>query len=72
MNQSLLAVLYSCKAVANWSGQDVDLNPHLIPLSLSITWSTVIPTTSFDIPCVLPAQPPKNLTLLTLPSIMSR
>ena len=42
-------------------GQDVLLNPHLIPFSLLIASSAFMPTTSREIPCVLPLHPPFDI-----------
>lgn len=47
-------------ACANWSGQEVDLNPQRMPLSLSMASFASMPSTSFEIPCKLPLHPCKR------------
>ncbi len=58
-------------ARASWSGQDVPLNPHLIPFTLAITSSAFIPSTREPIPLRFPLQPPKNETFEIVPSFKS-
>lgn len=41
-------------AFTSWSGQEVDLKPHLMPESFSFSWSTDMPETSALIPCRFP------------------
>lgn len=53
-------------AVANWSGHEVDLTPHLMPLSLMTISSALRPSTIAPMPFRLPLQPPVNSTELTL------
>ena len=62
----------SSNAFANWSGQDVFLNPHSVPLSFSITSEAFIPSDSFATPWVLPLQPLINWTFLTIPFSISK
>lgn len=61
-----------CMARASWSGQEVPLPPQSIPWRRAITSSARIPSTSLATPWVLPPQPPKNLTLWTIPSSISK
>ena len=51
------------RQVASWSEQDVLLKPHVMPLTLSTTCSTVRPSTKELIAFRLPLQPPTNCTL---------
>ena len=55
------AAIFS-RAWASWSGHDVDLNPHRIPLSRLMASATLMPWTRTEIPCVLPLHPPSYFT----------
>ena len=63
------AAYASSSACASWSGHDVGRAPHFVPLTRPMTSSMFMPTTSSEMPVVLPLQPPSNDTLLmVLPS----
>ena len=64
--------LYCVNALASWSGQDVGLNPHLMPDILFIASSISMPSISAATPCVLPEQPPSKCTLVILLSTTSK
>ena len=64
--------MYCVNALASWSGQDVGLNPHLMPDILFIASSISMPSISAATPCVLPEQPPSKCTLVTLLSTTSK
>lgn len=65
-------VLYCSSARANWSGQEVFLNPHLMPLSLAMASSTLIPETRAEMPFRLPLHPPVNATDFMMSSSTSK
>ena len=62
----------SLTAIASWSGQEVGLKPHLIPLSLFSICSTVSPSVSDEIPCKFQLHPPVNLTFDTMSPFNSK
>lgn len=62
----------SFNAFANWSGQEVPFPIQSIPSKRRIASSTENPSINRETPCVFPWHPPKNLTDVIIPSLISK